>query len=101
MQSVPLCTHVRVNVFFSSLLERHQEASEADVPLPLAAVDTQRERLILEKDEEVRLDFLFGSLARLQSESLTFLCPALQLRRMQDVLERIQEQMRHGQRGGC
>uniref|UniRef100_A0A3Q3WNI2 Septin n=1 Tax=Mola mola TaxID=94237 RepID=A0A3Q3WNI2_MOLML len=48
---------------------------ELDFPLPLATVDTERERLILEKDEE--------------------------LRRMQEVLERIQEQMQHSQRGGC
>nr|XP_046266337.1 septin-5-like isoform X2 [Scatophagus argus] len=58
-----------------SLLEKHQAVSEGDLPLPLAAVDTERERLIFEKDEE--------------------------LRRMQEVLERIQEQMQHGQRSGC
>ncbi|XP_068600757.1 septin 4a isoform X2 [Brachionichthys hirsutus] len=58
-----------------SLLERHQEIGEADFPLPLAAIDTQKERLILEKDEE--------------------------LKKMQEVLERIQEQMHHNHRGGC
>lgn len=36
-----------------SLLERRHNVAEADFPLPLAAVDTERERLILEKDEEV------------------------------------------------
>ncbi|XP_040907041.1 septin-5-like [Toxotes jaculatrix] len=58
-----------------SLREKHREGSEADFPLPLAVVDTEKERLIFEKDEE--------------------------LRRMQEVLERIQEQMQHSQRGGC
>uniref|UniRef100_A0A3Q3DZX2 Septin n=1 Tax=Labrus bergylta TaxID=56723 RepID=A0A3Q3DZX2_9LABR len=43
-------------------------------PLPLAAVDTERERLIFEKDEE--------------------------LRRMQEVLQRIQEQMQRSQSEG-
>uniref|UniRef100_A0A3B4V5Y0 Septin 4a n=1 Tax=Seriola dumerili TaxID=41447 RepID=A0A3B4V5Y0_SERDU len=55
-----------------SLREKHRDGSEADFPLPLAVVDAEKERLIFEKDEE--------------------------LRRMQEVLERIQEQM---QRGGC
>ncbi|KAM7374508.1 hypothetical protein PAMP_007161 [Pampus punctatissimus] len=58
-----------------SLREKHREGSEADFPLPLAVVDTEKERLIFEKDEE--------------------------LRRMQEVLERIQEQMQNNQRGGC
>ncbi|XP_035521913.1 septin 4a [Morone saxatilis] len=58
-----------------SLREKHREVSETDFPLPLAAVDTERDRLIFEKDEE--------------------------LRKMQEVLERIQEQMQHSQRGGC
>ncbi|XP_065819272.1 septin-5-like [Labrus bergylta] len=57
-----------------SLRERYQDASEADFPLPLAAVDTERERLIFEKDEE--------------------------LRRMQEVLQRIQEQMQRSQSEG-
>uniref|UniRef100_H3CCC5 Septin n=1 Tax=Tetraodon nigroviridis TaxID=99883 RepID=H3CCC5_TETNG len=57
-----------------SLLEKHQDGSEVDFPLPLATTD-ERERLIYEKDEE--------------------------LRKMQEVLERIQEQMQHTQRGGC
>ncbi|XP_028276795.1 septin-5-like [Parambassis ranga] len=57
-----------------SLLERHREGSESEFPLPLAIVDTEKERLIFEKDEE--------------------------LRRMQEVLERIQEQMQHSQTGG-
>ncbi|XP_070838735.1 septin-5-like isoform X1 [Chaetodon trifascialis] len=61
-----------------SLLEKHRGLSEADFPLPLAVVDpvdAERERLIFEKDEE--------------------------LRRMQEVLERIQEQMQHSQSDGC
>uniref|UniRef100_A0A8C5N928 Septin-5-like n=1 Tax=Gouania willdenowi TaxID=441366 RepID=A0A8C5N928_GOUWI len=50
--------------------------SESDFPLPLAAVDdSEKERLIFEKDEE--------------------------LKRMQEVLERIQEQMQSSQRGSC
>ncbi|KAI3373776.1 hypothetical protein L3Q82_022364 [Scortum barcoo] len=58
-----------------SLREKHQDLSEADFPLPLVAVDTETERLIFEKDEE--------------------------LKKMQEVLERIQEQMQNSQRGGC
>uniref|UniRef100_A0A3Q0ST25 Septin n=1 Tax=Amphilophus citrinellus TaxID=61819 RepID=A0A3Q0ST25_AMPCI len=54
---------------------KYQDGSEADFPLPLAITDTEKERLIYEKDEE--------------------------LRKMQEVLERIQEQMQHSQRGGC
>uniref|UniRef100_A0A3B3UMD5 Septin n=1 Tax=Poecilia latipinna TaxID=48699 RepID=A0A3B3UMD5_9TELE len=49
--------------------------SEVDFPLPLAAVDTEMERQIFEKDEE--------------------------LRKMQEVLERIQEQMQQSQTGTC
>uniref|UniRef100_A0A8C2ZHG9 Septin 4a n=1 Tax=Cyclopterus lumpus TaxID=8103 RepID=A0A8C2ZHG9_CYCLU len=52
-----------------------REQSKADFPLPLAPPDSQNsERLIFEKDEE--------------------------LRRMQGVLERVQEHMQHSQRGG-
>ncbi|XP_035481474.2 septin-5-like isoform X2 [Scophthalmus maximus] len=58
-----------------SLRERYRDGNEADLPLPLAVVDTEKERLIFEKDEE--------------------------LRRMQDVLERIQGQMQHSHSGGC
>ncbi|XP_049598784.1 septin-5-like isoform X2 [Syngnathus scovelli] len=50
-----------------SLREKYQEESHLDVPLPLADFDTEKERLIFEKDQE--------------------------LRRMQALLERIQEQM--------
>ncbi|KAM9332840.1 septin-5-like [Pholidichthys leucotaenia] len=57
-----------------SLREKYRESGEADVPLPLAAVDTEKERLIYEKDEE--------------------------LRRMQEVLERIQGQMEHSHTSG-
>lgn len=57
-----------------SLREKRRDGVEADFPLPLAIVDAEKERLIFEKDEE--------------------------LRRMQEVLERIQEQMQNSQRGG-
>ncbi|XP_046876884.1 septin 4a [Hypomesus transpacificus] len=57
-----------------SLRDRIQRESAVDFPLPLVPVDSETEKLILEKDEE--------------------------LRRMQEVLERIQEQMQHGQREG-
>lgn len=40
-----------------SLREKHREGSESDFPLPLAVVDTEKERLIFEKDEEVRFCF--------------------------------------------
>lgn len=40
-------------VHAASLLEKHQDGSEVDFPLPLATAD-ERERLIYEKDEEVR-----------------------------------------------
>ncbi|TWW75066.1 LIM domain kinase 1 [Takifugu flavidus] len=49
------------------LLEKYQDDSEVDFPLPLVSSDNERERLIREKDEE--------------------------LRKMQEVLERIQGQM--------
>ncbi|XP_039887931.1 septin-5-like [Simochromis diagramma] len=58
-----------------SLREKYRDGSEADFPLPLAVADTEKERLIYEKDEE--------------------------LRKMQEVLERIQEQMQHSHRSGC
>uniref|UniRef100_A0A671RNI5 Septin-5-like n=1 Tax=Sinocyclocheilus anshuiensis TaxID=1608454 RepID=A0A671RNI5_9TELE len=50
--------------------ERKRRDSASDLPVPLMPVDSETERLIWEKDEE--------------------------LRRMQEVLERIQEQMHHG-----
>ena len=40
-----------------SLLEKHQDVNEADFPLPLAAVDTETEILIIQKDKEVCLSF--------------------------------------------
>lgn len=43
---------VGVNMGFS-LREKYRERSETDFPLPLAVVDTEKERLIFEKDEEV------------------------------------------------
>ncbi|XP_059382725.1 septin 4a [Carassius carassius] len=52
-----------------SLCNRQRD-STSDLPVPLMPVDSETERLIWEKDEE--------------------------LRRMQEVLERIQEQMHHG-----
>lgn len=36
-----------------SLHERFQAGREAEFPLPLAAIDTEKERQIIEKDEEV------------------------------------------------
>lgn len=54
-----------------SLLEKHQDVSESDFPLPLAAIDTERERLIFEKDEEVRVSYcLTHSFTRVQREQL-------------------------------
>ncbi|XP_030293675.1 septin-5-like isoform X3 [Sparus aurata] len=58
-----------------SLLEKHQDVNEADFPLPLAAVDTETEILIIEKDKE--------------------------LRRMQEVLERVQGQMQQSQKAAA
>ncbi|XP_059208171.1 septin-5-like isoform X1 [Centropristis striata] len=55
-----------------SLQEKHREQS-TDLPLPLATSDTETERLISEKEEE--------------------------LRRMQEVLERVQVHIQHNQRG--
>uniref|UniRef100_A0A8C6L696 Septin 4a n=1 Tax=Nothobranchius furzeri TaxID=105023 RepID=A0A8C6L696_NOTFU len=51
---------VRVKMGFS-LREKYREGYEADFPLPLAVVDTEKERQIFEKDEEVRvfLPYLF------------------------------------------
>lgn len=80
-----------------SLLEKHQDGSEVDFPLPLATTD-ERERLIYEKDEEVRFFTAWLTYSwRFAFSLLSF----LQLRKMQEVLERIQEQMQHTQRGGC
>ncbi|XP_061595707.1 septin-5-like isoform X2 [Cololabis saira] len=58
-----------------SLHEKYREESEVAFPLPMAAIDTEKERQIFEKDEE--------------------------LRRMQEVLERIQEQMQHSNTSSC
>lgn len=63
---VLLCMFAGLNVGFS-LLEKHRGVSEADFPLPLAAVDAERERLIFEKDEEVRSTYrLTHSFTQLQ-----------------------------------
>lgn len=51
-----MCVGVKMGF---SLREKHRDVSEADFPLPLAAVDTERERLIFEKDEEVRFSHCF------------------------------------------
>ncbi|XP_072231692.1 septin-5-like [Leuresthes tenuis] len=67
------CIQSMVQEKSRSLHERYGEGSLAEFPLPLA--DAEKERRILEKDEE--------------------------LRKMQEVLERIQEQMQHSQRGSC
>ncbi|KAG7515157.1 septin-5-like isoform X1 [Solea senegalensis] len=70
-QCIQNMTRMVVEERTRSLFEKHREGgSEADFPLPLA-VTTGKERLISEKDEE--------------------------LRRMQEVLGRIQEQMQHNQ----
>ncbi|KAM4620497.1 septin 4a, partial [Polymixia lowei] len=74
-QCIQSMTRMVVQERRRSLQDKIRLGSGADIPLPLAAIDTEKERLILEKDEE--------------------------LRRMQEVLERIQEQMQHSQRGGC
>ncbi|CAL8365345.1 unnamed protein product [Lota lota] len=57
-----------------SLCDKIRQENRADIPLPLAVLDSEKERLILEKDQE--------------------------LRRMQEVLERIQEQMQQNHRDG-
>uniref|UniRef100_A0A3B3ZPJ6 Septin-type G domain-containing protein n=1 Tax=Periophthalmus magnuspinnatus TaxID=409849 RepID=A0A3B3ZPJ6_9GOBI len=56
------------------MVVQERQRSLAELPLPLG-IDPETERLIFEKDEE--------------------------LRRMQEVLERIQEQMQSSQKGGC
>uniref|UniRef100_UPI003AABA464 septin-5-like isoform X1 n=1 Tax=Centroberyx gerrardi TaxID=166262 RepID=UPI003AABA464 len=74
-QCIQSMTRMVVQERKRSVRDKLRQGSGADFPLPLAAIDTEKERLILEKDEE--------------------------LRRMQEVLERIQEQMQDSQRGGC
>ncbi|KAM4726956.1 septin-5-like isoform 2-T2 [Anableps anableps] len=74
-QCIQSMTRMMVQERKRSLREKYREGSEVDFPLPLVAVDTEMERQIFEKDEE--------------------------LRKMQEVLERIQEQMQLSQRGGC
>lgn len=44
-----------ISVYVSLRDKIRRGSGGADFPLPLAAIDTERERLILEKDEEVRL----------------------------------------------
>ncbi|XP_047463420.1 septin 4a isoform X2 [Mugil cephalus] len=73
-QCIQSMTRMVVQERKRSLREKYREKSEADIPLPLAVVDCEKERLIFEKDEE--------------------------LRKMQEVLERIQEQMQHSESGG-
>uniref|UniRef100_A0A3P8WU74 LIM domain kinase 1 n=1 Tax=Cynoglossus semilaevis TaxID=244447 RepID=A0A3P8WU74_CYNSE len=58
-----------------SLCQKQLERSEADIPLPLAVVDCEKENLIFEKNAE--------------------------LRRMQEVLDRIKEQMQQNQSSDC
>ncbi|MEQ2291105.1 Septin-4 [Ameca splendens] len=74
-QCIQSMTRMMVQERKRSLREKYREGSEVDFPLPLAAVDTDMERQIFEKDEE--------------------------LRKMQEVLERIQEQMQQSQSGSC
>ncbi|KAJ0061659.1 hypothetical protein NL108_005761 [Boleophthalmus pectinirostris] len=73
-QCIQSMTRMVVQERQRSLREKHREGSLAEIPLPLR-IDPETERLIFEKDEE--------------------------LRRMQEVLERIQEQMQNSQMGGC
>lgn len=91
-----------VNLGFS-LREKYQDGGEADFPLPLAITDTEKERLIYEKDEEVCFTLLLHPLSNVVVSVIStslFIC-LFQLRKMQEVLERIQEQMQQSQRGGC
>ncbi|XP_033834557.1 septin 4a [Periophthalmus magnuspinnatus] len=73
-QCIQSMTRMVVQERQRSLREKHRDGSLAELPLPLG-IDPETERLIFEKDEE--------------------------LRRMQEVLERIQEQMQSSQKGGC
>ncbi|XP_030638937.1 septin-5-like [Chanos chanos] len=68
-QCIQSMTRMVVQERKRSLCNRLRE-SVSDLPIPLVPVDSETERLIWEKDEE--------------------------LRRMQEILQRIQEQMRHG-----
>ncbi|XP_072301904.1 septin-5-like isoform X1 [Eucyclogobius newberryi] len=72
-QCIQSMTRMVVHERQRSLREKHRDGSLAELPLPLG-IDPDTQRLISEKDEE--------------------------LRRMQEVLERIQEQMQSSQRGG-
>lgn len=51
-----MCFLWRLTLGFS-LHEKYRERSETDFPLALAVVDTEKERLIFEKDEEVPQSF--------------------------------------------
>uniref|UniRef100_A0A8C6SPT0 Septin n=1 Tax=Neogobius melanostomus TaxID=47308 RepID=A0A8C6SPT0_9GOBI len=73
-QCIQSMTRMVVQERQRSLCEKRREEGVPDLPLPLG-MDPETERLMLEKDEE--------------------------LRRMQEVLERIQEQMQNSQNGGC
>ncbi|XP_038157278.1 septin-5-like [Cyprinodon tularosa] len=74
-QCIESMTRLMVQERKRNLREKYREGSEVDFPLPLAAAETEMERQIFEKDEE--------------------------LRKMQEVLERIQEQMQQSQRDSC
>ncbi|KAM3869171.1 septin-5-like [Diretmus argenteus] len=74
-QCIQSMTRMVVQERKRSLQDKVRQESGADFPLPLAAVDSEKERLILENDRE--------------------------LRRMEEVMERIQEQMQHSHKGGC
>ncbi|XP_056450772.1 septin-5-like [Gadus chalcogrammus] len=73
-QCIQSMTRMVVQERRRSLCDQIQHENSADVPLPLAVIASEKERLILEKDQE--------------------------LRRMQEVLERIQEQMLQNHRDG-
>lgn len=73
-QCIQSMTRMVVQERKRSLREKDRDGSTADIPLPIG-IDPETERLIFEKEEE--------------------------LRRMHEVLDRIQEQMRSNQKEGC
>ncbi|XP_029923927.1 septin 4a isoform X2 [Myripristis murdjan] len=106
-QCIQSMTRMVVQEKKRSIRDKIRQESRTDFPLPLAAIDTEKERLILEKDEEVYLTqrlghfiylFIFSLINNLHTSLIT-LSPPLQLRKMQEVLERIQEQMQNSQKG--
>uniref|UniRef100_A0A3Q0SJK9 Septin 4a n=1 Tax=Amphilophus citrinellus TaxID=61819 RepID=A0A3Q0SJK9_AMPCI len=71
-----MCVCGCVNLCFS-LREKYQDGSEADFPLPLAITDTEKERLIYEKDEEVCFTLLLHPVINLVIRAIStylFIC---------------------------